>query len=175
MSEAHSSSQWANRSPATRLWQSPSQPLFQSPAEPVSRWLVLLGGLTLVGSVTFHLLVSRPVLKADDGEGERAPLNPPLTGSLARLVIIATAVLLAASVAQLIVQASVVFESSLAAVFGGPVWEVLFDTEWGRLWLWRIALGNGLRCGSDRRMAQGRQPGAGGTQRRVGSRLSAGN
>ena len=117
------------------------QPLFQSPAEPVSRWLVLLGGLTLVGSVTFHLLVSRPVLKADDGEGERAPLNPPLTGSLARLVIIATAVLLAASVAQLIVQASVVFESSLAAVFGGPLWDLLFDTEWGRLWLWRIALG----------------------------------
>ena len=117
------------------------QPLLQSPAEPVIRWLVLLGGLTLVGGVTFHLLVSRPVLKAGDGEGERAPLIASLNGSLARLVIIATAVLLAASVAQLIVQASVVFESSLPAVFGGPVWELLFGTEWGRLWLWRVALG----------------------------------
>ena len=117
------------------------QPLLQSPAEPVIRWLVLLGGLTLVGGVTFHLLVSRPVLKAGDGEGERAPLIAPLTGSLARLVITATVVLLAASVAQLIVQASVVFESSIPAVFGGPVWELLFGTEWGRLWLWRVALG----------------------------------
>ena len=117
------------------------QPLLQSPAEPVIRWLVLLGGLTLVGGVTFHLLISRPVLKAGDGEGERAPLIASLNGSLARLVIIATAVLLAASVAQLIVQASVVFESSLPAVFGGPVWDLLFGTEWGRLWLWRVALG----------------------------------
>ena len=64
-----------------------------------------------------------------------------LTSPLSRLVIIATAVLLAASVAQLIVQASVVFESSLPAVFGGPVWDLLLDTEWGRLWLWRVALG----------------------------------
>ena len=117
------------------------QPLLQSPAEPVIRWLVLLGGLILVGGVTFHLLVSRPVLKAGDGEGERAPLIASLNGSLARLVIIATAVLLAASVAQLIVQASVVFESSIPAVFGGPVWDLLFGTEWGRLWLWRVALG----------------------------------
>ena len=117
------------------------QPLLQSPAEPVIRWLVLLGGLTLVGGVTFHLLVSRPVLKAGDGEGERAPLIASLNGSLARLVIIATSVLLSASVAQLIVQASVVFESSIPAVFGGPVWDLLFGTEWGRLWLWRVALG----------------------------------
>ena len=56
-------------------------------------------------------------------------------------MISATAVLLAASVAQLIVQASVVFESSIPAVFGGPVWNLLFGTEWGRLWLWRVALG----------------------------------
>ena len=155
------------------------QPLLQSPAEPVIRWLVLLGGLTLVGGVTFHLLVSRPVLQERDsgqlhktsdrggdlstrplrhsGEsrnpgvewgspgtkesGLPAPLIASLTGSLARLVIIATAVLLSASVAQLIVQASVVFESSLPAVFGGPVWELLLGTEWGRLWLWRVALG----------------------------------
>ena len=116
------------------------QPLLQSPAEPVIRWLVLLGGLSLVGAVTFHLLVSRPVLKGDGGESGRALLIAPLTGSLTRLVIIATAVLLAASAAQLIVQASVVFESSLPAVFGGPLWELLLGTEWGRLWLWRVAL-----------------------------------
>ena len=82
------------------------------------------------------------MLKAGDGEGvRRAPLIASLNGSLARLVIIATSVLLAASVAQLIVQASVVFESSIPAVFGGPVWDLLFGTEWGRLWLWRVALG----------------------------------
>ena len=155
------------------------QPLLQSPAEPVIRWLVLLGGLTLVGSVTFHLLVSRPVLQGRDsgqlhktsdrgGDLSTRPLrhsgesrNPGvewgspgtkesgqptslilvLTSPLSRLVMIATLVLLAASVAQLIVQASVVFESSIPAVFGGPVWNLLFGTEWGRLWLWRVALG----------------------------------
>ena len=155
------------------------QPLLQSPAEPVIRWLVLLGGLTLVGGVTFHLLISRPVLQGRDsgqlhktsdrgGDLSTRPLrhsgesrNPGvewgspgtkesgqptslilvLTSPLSRLVIIATLFLLAASVAQLIVQASVVFESSIPAVFGGSVWELLFGTEWGRLWLWRVALG----------------------------------
>ena len=135
------------------------QPLLQSPAEPVIRWLVLLGGLTLVGGVTFHLLISRPVLKAGDGEGERAPLIASLNGSLARLVIIATAVLLAASVAQLIVQASVVFESSLPAVFGGPVWDLLFGTEWGRLWLWRIALGTASAAAAIAAWRRGDNPG----------------
>ena len=113
------------------------QPLLQSPAEPVVRWLVLLGVLTLVGTVTFHLLVSRPVL----GGISEGVLIPALTGSLARLATVAAGVFLAASVAQLIVQASVAFESSLPGVFGGPVWDVLFDTEWGRMWLWRVALG----------------------------------
>ena len=113
------------------------QPLFQSRADPVIRWLVLLGGLTLVGAVTFHLLVARPALSGLD----QMALISTLSGSLSRLVIVATGVLLAASVAQLIVQASVVFESSLTGVFDGPVWELLFDTEWGRLWLWRVALG----------------------------------
>ena len=113
------------------------QPLFQSSAEPVVRWLVLLGALTLVGAITFHLLVSRPVL----GGYNDAVLIPSLTGSLSRLVIAAAGVLLVASVVQLAVQASVVFESALLAVFGGFVWDLLFDTEWGRLWLWRVALG----------------------------------
>ncbi len=113
------------------------QPLLQSPSEPVVRWLVLLGVLTLVGAITFHLLVSRPVL---GGIGEGV-LIPALAGSLVRLATVAVGVFLAASVAQLVVQASVVFESSLPGVFGGPVWDVLFDTEWGRLWLWRVALG----------------------------------
>ncbi len=113
------------------------QPLFQSPADPVIRWLVLLGALALVGAVTFHLLVSRPAL----GGHAAAVLIPILTGSLSRLVVIAAGVLLVASVVQLAVQASVVFESALLAVFGGFVWDLLFDTEWGRLWLWRVALG----------------------------------
>ena len=113
------------------------QPLFQSPSDPVIRWLVLLGALTLVGAVAFHLLVSRPVLGGQDA----VVLVPNLTGSLSRLVIVATGVLLAASVAQLVVQASVVFESSLVAALGGPVWELLIETDWGRLWLWRVVLG----------------------------------
>ncbi|MCE2458687.1 MAG: copper resistance protein CopC [Dehalococcoidia bacterium] len=113
------------------------QPLFQSPADPVIRWLVLLGVLTIVGAVTFHLLVSRPVIGGHDA----VILIPSLTGSLSRVVVIAAGVLLAASVVQLIVQASVVFESSLVGALGGPVWDLLMDTEWGRLWLWRVALG----------------------------------
>ena len=113
------------------------QPLLQSPAEPVVRWLVLLGVLTLVGAITFHLLVSRPVL----GGIDEGVLIPAITGSLTRLATVAAVVFLVASVAQLIVQASVAFESSIPGVFGGPVWDVLFDTEWGRMWLWRVALG----------------------------------
>ena len=114
------------------------QPLFQSMADPVIQWLVLLGALTLVGAVAFHLLVARPAL-GGSGDGT---LVPTLTGSLSRLVIVATAVLLVASVAQLVVQASVVFESSLVGALAGPVWDLLIDTDWGRLWLWRVVLGS---------------------------------
>ena len=111
------------------------QPLLQSPLEPVDRWLVLLGGLTLVGGMAFHLLVSRPTLNA---------LSPGLalavSADISRLAKAAFGVFLLASAAQLVIQASVVFESSLIGTLGGPAWELAFDTDWGHLWLWRTVL-----------------------------------
>ena len=127
------------------------QPLFQSMADPVIQWLVLLGALTLVGAVTFHLLVARPALGGYDG----AALIPSLIGSLSRLVVIAVGVLLVASVAQLVVQASVVFESSIVGAFGGPVWDTAVRYRLGTAVAVAGRAGSRVCSCGDRRMAQG--------------------
>ena len=123
------------------------QPLFQSPLEPLVRWLVLLGGLALVGVMGFKLIVSGPVLRgsACPGTGSRldSVLRPALETASVRLVCAAFGVFLAGSVAQLVVQASVVFESSLLGTVVGPLWDILFETDWGGLWLWRMLLAIG--------------------------------
>ena len=125
----------------------PAQPLLQSPAEPAIRWLTLLGGLAAVGGLLFELLL-RPVLatgvgaRRDSGglASERAGLSAGLLRRSRRLVWIAAALFLAASVAHLLLQSVIIHETSLWGALAGPVWSVLGDTEWGRLWLWRAAL-----------------------------------
>ena len=131
----------------------PAQPLLQSPAEPPIRWLTLLGGLAAVGGLLFELLMLRPALASAGGvrreagggpAAERAGLSAGLSGRLLRrsrrLVWLAAAVFAAASVAHLLLQSVITHETSLWGAVAGPVWSVLADTEWGRLWLWRAAL-----------------------------------
>ncbi|MBQ10866.1 MAG: hypothetical protein CMJ45_04885 [Planctomyces sp.] len=50
------------------------------------------------------------------------------------------ALLLLASCAQLLLQASVVHDISMVEAMGAPAGSILVDTEWGRLWLWRVGL-----------------------------------
>ena len=118
----------------------PNQPLVQSPWEPVFRWIILLTSLTVVGGLAFELLVWRPVLSGSD-------VRPALVGQRRRmgsrslkLILLAVGLFLVGSFGQLVIQTQAVHDISLAEALGGPMGATLSDTDWGRLWLWRVGL-----------------------------------
>ena len=115
-------------------------PLFQSPEEPFIRWLVLLSALALTGGLVFELLVSGPVLTAAGTRSPLGRLRPRLRSRSQRLLWFALIMLLAASGAQLLMQAATLFEVPSLEAAGAPAMEVLQTTEWGRMWLWRAGL-----------------------------------
>ena len=112
-------------------------PLFQSPAEPVVRWVLLLGALVVAGAYSFELLVAGPVLRRR-ASGDR--LRWLWTLYSTRLAAAALVLLVLASALQLVVQASAIYEQSMLSVVQGPVGTVLTETDWGRLWVWRMGL-----------------------------------
>ena len=115
-------------------------PLFQSPEEPFIRWLLLLSALALTGGLVFELLVSGPVLTAAGTRSPLGRLRPRLRSRSQRLLWFALIVFLAASGAQFLTQAASAFDTQLAAAAGAPAIELLQQTEWGRVWLYRAGL-----------------------------------
>ena len=111
-------------------------PALQSGAEPIARWLALLGGMIVFGTAVFRGLVSSPALGARGTAGARRVLR---TADF-RLMGGGLALFLAGSLAQLVVQASVAFDTSALGAVGAPAWGVLTETNWGRLWVWRAIL-----------------------------------
>ena len=111
-------------------------PALQSGAEPIARWLALLGGMTVVGAAVFRALVSSPTLAARGAAGAARALRI----ADFRLIGFGLALFLAGSLAQLVIQASVAFDTSALGAVGAPIWDVLTETNWGRLWIWRAAL-----------------------------------
>ena len=111
-------------------------PALQSGAEPIARWLALLGGMAVVGAAVFRALVSTPALAARGTPGARRALRI----ADFRLIGVGLALFLTGSLAQLVIQASVAFDTSAVGALGAPVWDVLAETNWGRLWIWRAVL-----------------------------------
>ena len=64
-------------------------------------------------------------------------MGSALSARLNRLTWLAAALLIAASVGQLLTLVTV--DTSLWEALGGPLWTTLSSTGWGELWLWRIA------------------------------------
>ena len=117
------------------------QPLLQSPVEPAARWIILLNILSVVGGMTFLVFVARPALASPDIHYENvAVLRRMVTWGILIMACIASATLLVASAVQLLVQASVVYETSAVDALGSPIRSLLTETDWGRLWLWRALL-----------------------------------
>ena len=111
--------------------------LHLSPAAPVVQWLVLLGALVVVGTASFELVVAGPVLRR---RGPDDRLGRLWSRHSARLGAAALGLLVLASAAQLVSQASTLYEQSMLSVVAGPVATVLTQTDWGQLWMWRIGL-----------------------------------
>ncbi|MBM3943374.1 MAG: c-type cytochrome [SAR202 cluster bacterium] len=136
------------------------QPLFQSPLEPVLRWLVLLAALSLVGGVTFALLVSRPALARLRQQAGNGALLVEKMGRLTQGLSWGGLVLLVlASLAQLVLQTSEVRGIPLWRSVGSHLVTVVMETGWGHLWLWRVglAVAVGLALAVERRGDRGRK------------------
>ncbi|MCI0438660.1 MAG: copper resistance protein CopC, partial [Chloroflexi bacterium] len=135
--------------------------ILQSQAEPFLRWLVLLSAAAVIGGISFRLLVSDPILLRRDSRASARRIGERIASRTKRLVWTALALFLAASAGQLVIQASRLFEESVLGSIGSPLWAVLTDTDWGELWLWRVALALamaaaiGLAAMSERRVNGG--------------------
>ena len=120
--------------------EAPGEPLLQSPGEPVLRWLLLLGALAMVGGLTLELLVWRPVLLGRKAAAGVRRAGEVLAARSRKLLWLAVGVFLAASAAQLLLQTTITHEVSFWDALGTPVRSTLADTDWGNVWLWRVAL-----------------------------------
>ena len=120
--------------------EAPGQPLFQSPWEPVVRWAILIAALAVVGGLSFDLLVLRPALLDRRASPAVRRVGEAAASRGLRVVWLGMALLALASAAQLLLQAGSTFEKSWWGALGGPAWSIATETEWGRLWLWRVGL-----------------------------------
>ncbi len=118
----------------------PEEALLQSPAEPVIRWVTLVSVLAMVGGLVFELLVSRPTLLHQRASAQTRAVGVALASRSLKLIWLATVVFLAASAAQLLLQAAIVHDVSMLETLGGPLWSILLETEWGGVWWWRAGL-----------------------------------
>ncbi len=120
------------------------QPLFQSPFSPFLRWLTLLGAMAMVGGLVFEMLVIRPALTG--GRDRKAPseVGELLSYRSLRIIWAALAIFVFSSVGQLLLLTTIIREVSLWQAFGSPVVETATGTEWGEIWLWRMAAAIGV-------------------------------
>jgi copper transport protein len=105
-----------------------------SPVEMALRWLVLLAAAGLVGAFSFWILQANAGPDGDDS----AP-NPVAPGQT-RVAFASVALFLVASVGLLLLQTSIAANVSLVQVFGPPIALVLTQTQYGGIWLTRVAL-----------------------------------
>ena len=115
------------------------QPLVQSPFAPPLRWLLFLGVLTMVGGIVLELLVIRPALLGGRASDAMRSAGLALSARSLRVIWLALALFAAASVGQLLLLTTITYEAPLWSIIGGPLWDTLTATEWGGLWLWRMA------------------------------------
>ena len=124
----------------TAAVQTSDVPVLRSQEEPFIRWVVLLSALALTGALVFELLVSAPVLVAAGTRSPLGRLRPRLRSRSQRLMWLALLMLLASSVAQLLMQAAILFETTLLEAAGAPAIEVVQGTDWGGVWQYRAIL-----------------------------------
>ncbi len=120
------------------------QSLLQSPWAPALRWLTLLAALAMVGGLVFEILVTRPVLLASQVPDAVRAVGTAVSARSNRLVAAAAGLFLAASLGHLLLVATITHEVSLWGAFGGPIRDTITATDWGGLWVWRMAAALGF-------------------------------
>ncbi|MBI4339611.1 MAG: copper resistance protein CopC [Chloroflexi bacterium] len=116
-----------------------TQPLLRHPLEPVVRWLVLVGATSLLGGVAFDLAVAGPLLAGAGRSHLLQQTAETLAARRRRLLWLGLTMFILASVVQLVLQAASASGVPWYKAAGNPVASLLGSTQWGHLWLWRMA------------------------------------
>ena len=103
--------------------------LLRSGLDPILRWVMILGALTSFGALAYRLLVAKPAIDSvfpPDTEEDTVQGGLRKLLFLTNMVVCGTGMIVAvaASVALLILQASIVYESSILSTLTGPVWDL---------------------------------------------------
>ncbi len=114
------------------------QPLLQSGGDPWIRWLFFIGALGFAGGLLFEIVVVLPGLgnAAPDTPGARIFIR--LTRLLPRILWISLGLMAFGMISLLVQQASVTFDVAFYNTLGDPLRTILFDSTWGRQWMWRM-------------------------------------
>ncbi len=124
--------------PLSEAVQIVEQPLLQAQSDPWLRWLFFVGALAFAGSLIFEFLVVAPVLGTAEAGTPGNRLFIQMTRLVPRLAWPAAGLMVAGLLGLLVQQAAVSFDVPLVDAFGEPLRTVLFDTDWGRQWTWRM-------------------------------------
>ena len=107
--------------------------LFRAWPEPYARWITLTGLAVMVGGLVFHVAAARPSLYQTADPQTRTRI---FRASL-EIAIYGMALFFIGSVAHLVLQASLVYETPLLSTLPAPVTDLARDTSWGRTWVAR--------------------------------------
>ena len=114
--------------------------LLQSASEPWLRWGALLSAMALAGGLAFRPLVSGAVIYTAARTSPVGRLRGRLHSRMRRMLRFSAIALLAVSAGQLLTQTAAALDISVWAAAGAPSLELLTQTDWGGLWLWRVGL-----------------------------------
>jgi copper transport protein len=116
-----------------------AQPLLPSPPEPFLHWLELLGALAAAGILIFELAITRPVLAAGEPAGLKKEMDYQLEHRALIALLLAAGISFFASMGELFSRAATA-SATLQSLSSGRAAELIMQTHWGHLWLWRMVL-----------------------------------
>ena len=105
--------------------------------EVLARWALYLGAAALTGGMVFVNLVWRPTWQELEAQVSNLPPTAPPWRSLAQSALI---LLISADVIRLLVQGGQIADREIIAPWNPLLFDVLFTTRFGVLWLARLAL-----------------------------------
>lgn len=114
------------------------QPLLQSGGDPWLRWVFFIGALVFTGGLLFEIVVLVPALGGAAAETPGNRVFIQLTRLLPSVLWASIGLMIFGMISLLVQQASVTFDVAFFNTLGEPLRTILFDSTWGKQWMWRI-------------------------------------
>lgn len=118
-----------------------AQPFLQSPADPFIRWTAYLAIATLVGGLMFEMFIVSNLLASPAAPSSSIKLARRISTTAFRLMLIAASALVAAQLAHLLQQATLLADgaNSTPATWLAQLPNIALDSAWGINWSMKTA------------------------------------